>query len=223
MSKFCIDLEGVLLPDAIAAVCDAWYDAQDAEIIDSQEKKEKKYYTVQELEKLLKKSRATIYRILNTNKDTLNPPFNPCKLNHEYRVDSTDPIRVSSLEIDRWKNNPKPVFIETKSQKTSEANCKQQVIDYIFKLINVKLLDTGSRMPSLRDLASRIGFHRNSVLKIYAELEQKGAIIAKPGSGFFIADKNKFILEASDTYQTGTQHDATEPPGAMIASVATRT
>jgi len=28
MSKFCIDLEGVMLPDVIAAVVEAWYDAQ---------------------------------------------------------------------------------------------------------------------------------------------------------------------------------------------------
>lgn len=28
MSKFCIDLEGMMLPNAIAAVVEAWYDAQ---------------------------------------------------------------------------------------------------------------------------------------------------------------------------------------------------
>jgi hypothetical protein len=28
MSKFCIDLEGIMLPDAIAAVVEAWYDCQ---------------------------------------------------------------------------------------------------------------------------------------------------------------------------------------------------
>ncbi len=28
MSKFCIDLEGIMLPDAIAAVVEAWYEAQ---------------------------------------------------------------------------------------------------------------------------------------------------------------------------------------------------
>ena len=33
MSKFCIDLEGVMLPDAIAAVVEAWYDAQDTEVV----------------------------------------------------------------------------------------------------------------------------------------------------------------------------------------------
>ena len=31
VSKFCIDLEGMMLPDAIAAVVEAWYDAQNAE------------------------------------------------------------------------------------------------------------------------------------------------------------------------------------------------
>ena len=32
MSKFCIDLKGVMLPDAIAAVVEAWYDAQNVEV-----------------------------------------------------------------------------------------------------------------------------------------------------------------------------------------------
>jgi hypothetical protein len=32
MSKFCIDLEGMMLPDAIAAVVEAWYEAQNAEL-----------------------------------------------------------------------------------------------------------------------------------------------------------------------------------------------
>jgi len=31
MSKFCIDLEGTMLPDVIAAVVEAWYDAQNVE------------------------------------------------------------------------------------------------------------------------------------------------------------------------------------------------
>jgi hypothetical protein len=34
MTKFCIELEGVMLPDAIAAVVEAWYDAQNTESFD---------------------------------------------------------------------------------------------------------------------------------------------------------------------------------------------
>jgi biotin operon repressor len=193
MSKFCIELEGMMLPDAIAAVVEAWYEAQNTQTTIGEGKKEEKYYTVQQLEKVLKRSRATIYRILNTNKDILNPLFDPYKLNHEYRVDPADPIRVSSLEIDRWKNNPKPIYVETKSEKTCEASCKQQALDYVSRLINAKLLAAGDKMPSLRDLANRIGFHRNTVLKAYVELEQDGAIIAKPGSGYYISDINRFV------------------------------
>lgn len=33
MSKFCIELEGMMLPDAIAAVVEAWYDAQNTDKI----------------------------------------------------------------------------------------------------------------------------------------------------------------------------------------------
>ena len=32
MSKFCIELEGMMLPDAIAAVVEAWYDAQGVDL-----------------------------------------------------------------------------------------------------------------------------------------------------------------------------------------------
>ena len=37
VSKFCIDLEGMMLPDAIAAVVEAWYDAQNADNMDEQQ------------------------------------------------------------------------------------------------------------------------------------------------------------------------------------------
>jgi hypothetical protein len=32
MSNFCIDLDGMMLPDAIAAVVEAWYEAQNTEL-----------------------------------------------------------------------------------------------------------------------------------------------------------------------------------------------
>jgi hypothetical protein len=33
MTKFCIELEGMMLPDAIAAVVEAWYDAQNTQAV----------------------------------------------------------------------------------------------------------------------------------------------------------------------------------------------
>jgi len=99
MSKFCIDLKDMMLPDAIAAVVEAWYEIQNVDFDYS-----RKYYNIQELQKVLDRSRASVYRIINTEKNILNPPFNPQKLNHEHRVDFTDPIQVSAAEIIRWKD-----------------------------------------------------------------------------------------------------------------------
>jgi hypothetical protein len=100
MSKFCIDLEGVMLPDAIAAVVEAWYDAQNEA---GERPATKKCYTVEQLQKLLNRSKASVYRMLNTgNPKALDSLFDPCKLNPEYRCDIKDPISVSSDEVERW-------------------------------------------------------------------------------------------------------------------------
>ncbi len=98
MSKFCIELNGVMLPDAIAAVVEAWYEAQNLNFDYS-----RKFYNIQELQKVLERSRASVYRILNTEKNVLNPSFNPQKLNYEYRAHDSDPIQVSAVEVSRWK------------------------------------------------------------------------------------------------------------------------
>jgi hypothetical protein len=185
MSKFCIDLEGMMLPDAIAAVVEAWYDAQNTEV---DEQKQKIYYTISSLEGVLHRSRATIYRYLNISENILNPPFDPYKLNHEFRLDATDPVLISSLEVDRWEKIEKP-----SNQRVSRLRCRQKVLEYVCRLIEAKLLTVGDKMPSVRHLSDKIEFHRNSVAKVYEDLEREGALSARPGSGVYITDISKLM------------------------------
>jgi hypothetical protein len=103
MSKFCIDLEDVMLPDAIAAVVEAWYDYQSDSI--ANEKVLPSILTLEQVQKVMKKSRATIYRYINTSKETLNPPYDPQKLNHEYRCDKQDPIIFTLEEVNRFQSS----------------------------------------------------------------------------------------------------------------------
>jgi hypothetical protein len=112
MSKFCIDLEGVMLPDAIAAVVEAWYDAQNT-------------------------------LVSNANEEI--------------------------------------------------AGCRQRIVEITARHIQDGHLKGGDKMPSLRSIADIIGCHRNTALKIYQQLEKDGAILAKPGSGFYIADTSKLM------------------------------
>jgi len=42
---------------------------------------------IDDVQKALNRSRASVYRYTNTDPRNLNPPFNPRKLNPEYRTD----------------------------------------------------------------------------------------------------------------------------------------
>lgn len=224
MSYFSINLAGITLPDAIAATVEAWYDAQSVE-----EKEAEKYYTVEELQRILNKSRATIYRILNSDKAALNPPFDPAKLNHEQRVDAADPIRVSSNEIKRWKQyrpiaalasrpDPLPEPPKPKSKTwlfpdDGTVSCAEHIASVTSKLINAGHLKDGDKMPSTRDLAERVSCHRNTILKAYQEMERMGILEAKPGSGVYIADSSKLAsMGTRGSAATPTINPATRNP-----------
>lgn len=57
---------------------------------------------IEEVQKALNRSRASVYRYANTDQRQLNPPFNPKKLNPEYRSDQKDPLLFHPDEVARF-------------------------------------------------------------------------------------------------------------------------
>ena len=57
---------------------------------------------IDEVQKSLNRSRASVYRYTNTDPRNLNPPFNPRKLNPEYRSDQKDPLLFHPNEVARF-------------------------------------------------------------------------------------------------------------------------
>ena len=57
---------------------------------------------IDEVQKFLNRSRASVYRYTNTDLRNLNPNFNPRKLNPEYRSDQKEPLRFHPNEIARF-------------------------------------------------------------------------------------------------------------------------
>lgn len=51
---------------------------------------------------MLSRSRASVYRYTNTDPRNLNPPFNPRRLNPEYRSDQKDPLLFHPHEVARF-------------------------------------------------------------------------------------------------------------------------
>ena len=57
---------------------------------------------VEEVQKSLNRSRASVYRYTNTDTRNINPPFNPRKLNPEFRSDQKDPLLFHPNEVARF-------------------------------------------------------------------------------------------------------------------------
>jgi len=119
MSKFCIDLEGMMLPDAIAAVIEAWYKAQ--------------------------------------------------SLNFSNLAESCNkPLASNSI------------FAENHAKR-------HKIINQTIANIKNEILLPGSKMPSIRSLAEMFQCNKNTVLKAYKEMEEKGIIKSSYKYGYYVA------------------------------------
>jgi predicted DNA-binding protein YlxM (UPF0122 family) len=207
-----LDLAKTSLGDALEAMFEAWHLAQEDAI---SEYFNKELYSFDELQKLLGKSRASIYRAINTCKDVLNPDHDPDKINYEYRRDKQDPMQFSIHEIERWKRRkqslPKkatekqlPDVSQVQTPRSlarelakswdepadSSISPKDHIIDTTTFMISSGALKPGDKMPSVRDMAEKIACHRNTVLSAYQEMEIGGILSSKRGSGFYVSASN---------------------------------
>ena len=58
--------------------------------------------TIEDVQKYLNRSRASVYRYANTNPELLNSPYDPRKLNPELRRDKDDPLQFRPQEVQRF-------------------------------------------------------------------------------------------------------------------------
>lgn len=58
--------------------------------------------TIDQVQQILRRSRASIYRYVNTSKDTINPPFDPQRLNPEHRKTRREPLLFHPNEVARF-------------------------------------------------------------------------------------------------------------------------
>jgi cobalamin biosynthesis protein CbiD len=58
--------------------------------------------SLEAIQKILNRSRASVYRYANTDPDVLNPVYDPRKLNPEHRVSKDDPLMFHPNEVVRF-------------------------------------------------------------------------------------------------------------------------
>ncbi len=86
--------------------------------------------TVEQVQKTLNRSRASVYRYANTDPVDFDPPIDPKRLNPEPRKNREDPLLFAAAEVERFARDVLGIrgitmqvqeSSETAAQKTLEA------------------------------------------------------------------------------------------------------
>jgi hypothetical protein len=126
---------------------------------------------IDEVQKALNRSRASVYRYTNTDPRQLNPPFNPRRLNPEYRSDQKDPLLFHPHEVARFARDVLRIKEVTVEVLNSPSTATQQLLGAILaelQTINRRLdqLDPPSREPrpedSLRSTGNGLRFDQQN-------------------------------------------------------------
>ena len=76
-------------------------------------------------------------------------------------------------------------------QQDSEIPASSQLYNQICFAIAARHYPPGHRLPSTRQLAMQTGLHRNTISKVYRQLETDGVVDAIAGSGIYVRDQHK--------------------------------
>ncbi len=71
-------------------------------------------------------------------------------------------------------------------QPDSEIPASKQLFDQIQFAIASRQFPPGHRLPSTRQLAMQTGLHRNTISKVYRQLEETGLVESQAGSGIYV-------------------------------------
>ncbi|MDA1246548.1 MAG: hypothetical protein O2787_04530 [Cyanobacteria bacterium] len=88
---------------------------------------------IDEVQRALNRSRASVYRYTNTDPRNLNPPFNPRKLNSEYRSDQKDPLMFHPNEVARFARDVLRIKEVTVEVLNSPSTATQQLLGAILE------------------------------------------------------------------------------------------
>ena len=73
-------------------------------------------------------------------------------------------------------------------QQESDIPSSTQLYNQICFAIAARQYPPGHRLPSTRQLAMQTGLHRNTISKVYRQLEMDGVVEAIAGSGIYVRD-----------------------------------
>ena len=111
---------------------------------------------IDEVQRSLNRSRASVYRYTNTDPRNLNPSFNPRKLNPEYRSDQKDPLLFHPNEVARFARDVLRIKEVTVEVLNSPSTATQQLLGAILD----ELRTIRQRLDAIDGLPTDLNAHR---------------------------------------------------------------
>ena len=87
--------------------------------------------SIEDVQKALNRSRASVYRYTNTDPRNINPPFNPRKLNPEFRSDIKQPLHFHANEVARFARDVLRIKEVTVEVLNSPSTATQELLGQI--------------------------------------------------------------------------------------------
>lgn len=81
-------------------------------------------------------------------------------------------------------------MVQFRIQPDSEIPASTQLFNQIRFAIASRQFPPSHRLPSTRALAMQTGLHRNTISKVYRQLEDNGLVESRAGSGIYVTDQS---------------------------------
>lgn len=82
-------------------------------------------------------------------------------------------------------------MVQFRIQPDSEIPASAQLFNQIRFAIASRQFSPGHRLPSTRALAMQTGLHRNTISKVYRQLEDNGLVESRAGSGIYVTPQSQ--------------------------------
>ncbi len=77
-------------------------------------------------------------------------------------------------------------MIEFYLDRRGAASPYQQIVAQVKRGLLLGTIDVGDRLPTIKEVATRLTINPNTAMKAYRELEMEGLIESRPGVGTFV-------------------------------------
>ena len=79
---------------------------------------------------------------------------------------------------------------------SSERPVYQQIVDQVKRDIALGKLKKEDKLPTVRELATRLVINPNTIAKAFRQLEQEGVIVTRSGAGAYVAKLDNSLSKA---------------------------